>query len=119
MLAQYRRLWVIEESFRTIKHGLAVRPIYHFKPERIQAHIGLCYLAFALTRHAQQRIKLAQQAMSVERIRAALQGVQASILEHTKTKAKYRMPSAFAQDAARIYKAFGLTRALSPSIDMG
>ena len=119
LLAQYRRLWVIEESFRTIKHGLAVRPIYHFKPERIQAHIGLCYLAFALTRHAQQRIKLAQQAMSVERIRAALQGVQASILEHTKTKAKYRMPSAFAQDAARIYKAFGLTRALSPSIDMG
>jgi Transposase DDE domain len=119
LLAQYRRLWVIEESFRTIKHGLAVRPIYHFKPERIQAHIALCYLAFALTRHAQQRIKLAQQAMSVERIRAALHGVQASILEHTKTKAKYRMPSAFGHDAARIYKAFGLTRTLSPSVDTG
>jgi hypothetical protein len=119
LLAQYRRLWVIEESFRTIKHGLAVRPIYHFKPERIQAHIALCYLAFALTRHAQQRIKLAQQAMSVERIRAALHGVQASILEHTKTKAKYRMPSTFGHDAARIYKAFGLTRTLSPSVDTG
>ena len=119
LLAQYRRLWVIEESFRTLKHGLAVRPIYHFKPERIQAHIGLCYLAFALTRHAQQRIKLAQQAMSVERIRAALHGVQASILEHTKTKAKYRMPSAFSHEAGRIYKAFGLTRELSPSVDLG
>ena len=71
---------VIEESFRTLKHGLAVRPIYHFKPERIQAHIGLCYLAFALTRHAQQRIKLAQGAMSLERIRAVLHSVQASIL---------------------------------------
>ena len=119
LLAQYRRLWVIEESFRTLKRGLAVRPIHHFKPERIQAHIALCYLAFALTRHAQQRIKLAQQAMSVERIRAALHGVQASILEHAKTKAKYRMPSAFAQDAGRIYKAFGLTRELSPSVDLG
>ena len=119
LLAQYRRLWVIEESFRTLKHGLAVRPIYHFKPERIQAHIGLCYLAFALTRHAQQRIKLAQQAMSVERIRAALHGVQASILEHTKTKAKYRMPSSFTHEAGRIYKAFGLSRELSPSIDLG
>lgn len=118
LLAQYRRLWVIEESFRTLKHGLAVRPIYHFKPERIEAHIGLCYLAFALTRHAQQRIKLAQQAMSVERIRGALHGVQASILEHTKTKAKYRMPSAFGQDAGRIYKAFGLSRELSPSVDL-
>lgn len=118
LLARYRRLWVIEESFRTIKHSLAVRPIYHFKPERIQAHIGICYLAFALTRHAQQRIKLAQQAMSVERIRAALHSVQASILEHTKTHAKYRMPSVFSQDAARIYKAFGLTRDLAPAIDL-
>src|SRR5690606_30719411 len=32
LLARYRRLWVIEESFRTIKHSLSVRPIYHFKP---------------------------------------------------------------------------------------
>lgn len=119
LLARYRRLWVIEESFRTLKHSLAVRPIYHFKPERIHAHIGLCYLAFALTRHAQQRIKLAQQAMSVERIRSALHGVQASILEHKHTHAKYRMPSAFGHDAARIYKAFGLTRDLAPSVDLG
>lgn len=119
LLARYRRLWVIEESFRTLKHSLAVRPIYHFKPERIQAHIGLCYLAFALTRHAQQRIKLAQQAMSVERIRSALHGVQASVLEHKRTHAKYRMPSAFGHDAARIYKAFGLTRELAPSVHLG
>lgn len=118
LLQSYRRLWVIEESFRTIKHGLAVRPIYHFKPERIHAHIGLCYLAFALTRHAQQRIKLAQQPMSLERIRAALHSVQASILVHKKTKAKYRLPSAFSQDAARIYKAFGLSRELDATVDL-
>lgn len=118
LLAQYRRLWVIEDSFRTLKHGLAVRPIYHFKPERIAAHIGLCYLAFALTRHAQQRIKLAQQAMSVERIRESLESVQASILRHKKTHAKYRLPSAFSQDAARIYKAFGLKRNLDATVDL-
>lgn len=118
LLARYRRLWVIEESFRTFKHSLAVRPIYHFKPQRVEAHIGLCYLAFALTRHAQQRIKLAQQAMSVERIRGALHGVQASILEHRRTHAKYRLPSSFGHDAARIYKAFGLKRELAPSVDL-
>jgi transposase len=118
LLTRYRRLWVIEESFRTLKHGLAVRPIYHFKPERIQAHIGLCYLAFALTRHAQQRIKLAQSAMSLQRIRAALHGVQASIVQHKTTQAKYRMPSAFSHEASRIYKAFGLKRNLDVQIDL-
>lgn len=116
LLARYRRLWVIEDSFRLMKHNLAIRPIYHFKPERIKAHIGICFLAFALIRHAQQRIKLAQKAMSTEDIRRALHSVQASILEHKKTKAKYRLPSAFSQDASRIYKAFGLTRDLDAAV---
>ena len=116
LLARYRRLWVIEDSFRLMKHNLAIRPIYHFKSERIKAHIGICFLAFALIRHAQQRIKLAQKAMSTQDIRRALHGVQASILEHKKTKAKYRLPSAFSQDAARIYKAFGLKRDLDASV---
>lgn len=117
LLSRYRRLWVIEESFRTLKNGLAVRPIYHFKPERIAAHIGLCYLAFALSRHAQQRIKLAQGAMSLQRIRAALHGVQASIVQHKTTQAKYRLPSAFSQEASRIYKAFAIKRNLDVQID--
>ncbi len=117
LLARYRRLWVIEESFRTLKHGLAVRPIYHFKPERIQGHIGLCYLSFALTGQAQQRIGLAQGSMSVQRIRAVLHDVQASIVQHKTTKAKYRLPSVFGHDAARIYKAFGLKRNLDVEVD--
>ena len=116
LLTRYRRLWVIEDSFRLMKHNLAIRPIYHFKPERIKAHIGICYLAFALIRHAQQRIKLAQKAMSTEDIRRALHSVQATVLEHKKTKAKYRLPSAFSQDAARIYKAFGIQRDLDASV---
>ena len=116
LLARYRRLWVIEDSFRLMKHNLAIRPIYHFKPERIEAHIGICFLAFALIRHAQHRIKLAQQAMSTEAIRRALHSVQASILEHKKTKAKYRLPSAFSQDATRIYKAFNLKRSQDASV---
>jgi transposase len=116
LLTRYRRLWVIEDSFRLIKHNLAIRPIYHFKPERIKAHIGICFLAFALLRHAQQRIKLAQGAMSTEQIKRALHGVQASVLTHKKTHAKYRLPSSFSHDAGRIYKAFGLSRSLDADV---
>jgi hypothetical protein len=118
LLARYRRLWVIDESLRTLKHGLAVRPIYQFKPERIASHIGLCYLACALTRHALQRIKLAQQAMSIERIRSAPHGVQASIVHHKTTKARYRLPSAFGHDAARVYRAFAIKRNLNAEVDL-
>jgi hypothetical protein len=110
LLARYRCLWVIEDSFRLMKHNLAVRPIYHFKKERIEAHIGICFMAFALMRHARQRIAIAQGAMSTEQIKNALYSVQASILEHKKTKHKYRLPSNLSHDAARIYRAFGLSR---------
>lgn len=116
LLAKYRQLWVIEDSFRLMKHSLAIRPIYHFKPERIKSHIGICFLSFALIRHAQQRIKLAQRAMSTEDIRRSLHSVQASILEHKHTKTKYRLPSSFSQDATRIYKAFDLKRPLDASV---
>lgn len=85
--------------------------------ERVAAHVGLCYLAFALACHAQQRRKLAQSAMGVERIRAGLHGVQASIVQHKTTRARYRLPSVLGHDAARIYKAFGLTRNLNVEID--
>src|SRR5271155_774299 len=30
ILTRYKRLWIIEESFRINKHTLAMRPIYHF-----------------------------------------------------------------------------------------
>ncbi|MCK6422179.1 MAG: hypothetical protein L6Q73_14900 [Aquabacterium sp.] len=55
--------------------------------------------------------------MSVQRIRAALHGVQACILEHKTTRAKYRLPRAFGHDAVRIHKAFGLKRNLDVKVD--
>ncbi len=53
----------------------------------------------------------------MQRIRAVLHGVQASIVQHKQTQAKYRLPSVFGHDAARIYKAFGLKRNLDVAVD--
>jgi transposase len=52
LLSRYRRLWTVEEAFRITKHDLAMRPIFHFKPERIEAHVSICYVAYALLIHA-------------------------------------------------------------------
>lgn len=115
LLDRYHRLWIIEDSFRMNKHTLKMRPIYHFKPSRIRAHIALCYLTFALAKHIQYRVSLTQQPMSFEKIRLALLSVQASILSHSRTQDRYRLPSAFSQDASKIYKAIGIKRLLDAS----
>jgi hypothetical protein len=44
----YLHLVEIEAVFKTLKDELAVRPIYHQRPERIEAHIFVAFLAYCL-----------------------------------------------------------------------
>jgi transposase len=44
----YLHLVEIEAAFKTLKDELAVRPIYHQRPERIEAHIFVAFLAYCL-----------------------------------------------------------------------
>ena len=110
ILSLYRRLWVIEESFRINKHDLSIRPIYHFKPERIEAHILLCYLAFALIRYAEHRIELQQSKISIAEIRRALWRTQSSVLKDSTTGKLYRVPSKSNAITRKIYNTFGVLR---------
>lgn len=114
ILQRYRRLWVIEDSFRVNKHTLEMRPIYHFKPRRVRAHILLCYLAFAISRYTQRQISQFSESMSIDRIREALSSVETSILEDLSTGERHKLPSAMSQDAKIIYKSVGLRRAKHP-----
>ncbi|MBI2421502.1 MAG: IS1634 family transposase [Candidatus Hydrogenedentes bacterium] len=50
----YIGLTQIEDSFRIGKHDLGLRPIFHHKPERTQAHILVCFLALVMWRTLQQ-----------------------------------------------------------------
>jgi Transposase DDE domain len=50
----YKGMWIIEACFRKLKGtGLAIRPIYHWSPRRIIAHVKLCVLALQLQRAAE------------------------------------------------------------------
>ncbi|MFP4173490.1 MAG: IS1634 family transposase [Candidatus Hydrogenedentota bacterium] len=50
----YIGLTQIEDSFRVSKHDLGLRPIFHHKTERTQAHILVCFLALVMWRTLQQ-----------------------------------------------------------------
>jgi transposase len=53
----YIKLTEVEDSFRTEKHDLGMRPIFHQKPERTHAHIFVCFLALTMWRTLQQWMK--------------------------------------------------------------
>jgi transposase len=110
VLALYRRLWVIEESFRINKNTLEMRPIYHYASRRIQTHIFICYIAFALCRYTQKRIAMQYENLSVDRIRSILIEVQASILKDEETQCRYVLPSKMSLEANKIYSIFNIKR---------
>jgi hypothetical protein len=44
----YMQLMDAEAAFRTHKHELVLRPIYHHKEKRVDAHILVCFLAYVM-----------------------------------------------------------------------
>jgi len=104
---QYCGLWQIEESFRLTKHDLRVRPIYHWTPRRIQAHVAICFMALVCIRHLSYRVKLQYQPLSPEIIRNELVHTQQSILIHKTNGAHYGIPSKPTLYAKKIYQVMG------------
>ena len=55
----YKGGWIIESCFRRMKQtGLEVRPMFHWTPRRIEAHVRLCVLALQMQRAAEIRCAL-------------------------------------------------------------
>lgn len=56
-VASYRQLAEVERDFRQLKTvSIEIRPTYHHKDERIEAHVFLCVLAYYVQWHIQQRL---------------------------------------------------------------
>jgi hypothetical protein len=50
----YKGMWIIEACFRRMKTtGLGIRPMFHWTPRRIVAHVKLCVLALMIQRAAE------------------------------------------------------------------
>ena len=50
----YIQLTQVEDAFRITKSDLCIRPVYHQRRDRTQAHILVCFIALALWRTLQQ-----------------------------------------------------------------
>jgi len=116
LLAKYHSLWHIEEAFRINKHNLKMRPIYHWTAERIESHVALCYMSFAVLKLIQYKVELTQIRYSVQDVLDVMVSVQASIHVHKKTGDRYRLPSRMSHNASYIYRAFNIQRSLDATI---
>jgi transposase len=57
VVAKYKSLSTAERAFRSMKSvDLKVRPIHHYQPERVKAHVFLCMLAYYVEWHMRQAL---------------------------------------------------------------
>ena len=114
IVTYYHSLWQIESCFRVQKHDLKIRPIFHWTPKRVRAHIAICFIAFCCQQYLSYILKLANNSLSIEEIRKALVHIQLSVLQHQKTKCHYGIPSGISKEAKSIYKIIGIRYSRTP-----
>lgn len=65
---QYNGLWVIERAYRITKGTLQMRPIFHFTPKRIEAHVCICFVAYKVYKELDCILKLKGINLSVDKV---------------------------------------------------
>jgi transposase len=100
----YKGMWIIESCFRKMKTtGLEVRPMFHWMPQRITAHVKLCVLALMIQRAAELRTE-----MTWTNIRTTLETLKA-VSYRTEKQAIVQMTNP-TNSAASILKKLDITK---------
>lgn len=83
IVENYRHLWQIEKAFRISKTDLRIRPIYHYRKKRIEAHICVAFTAYTIYKELERILYQKKVAFSPKR---------AIELTHTMYALEYQLP---------------------------
>jgi len=75
ILENYSHLWRIEKAFRIAKTELKIRPIFHRKQKRIEAHICLTFVAYKVYKELERQLKEKGSDLSAEKVIEILQSI--------------------------------------------
>ncbi|HEY0793718.1 MAG TPA: IS1634 family transposase [Chthoniobacterales bacterium] len=76
VLGHYKNLMAVEEAFCHLKTYLEVRPVCHFRPDRVRNHVRLCFLAYWLCARLGQEWRAKGQTVDVPRLLRRLQAIR-------------------------------------------
>jgi len=68
VISYYRQLWYIEKTFRIAKTDLRIRPVFHYKRRRIEAHICIAFAACKLYKELERQLQLKKAGLSPEKV---------------------------------------------------
>jgi transposase len=81
VLAHYKNLLEVEDAFCHLKDYLRVRPVFHYRPDRVRNHMRICFLAYWLTAKIETQWRQKGQTMEVHNLLRQLQSIRLGRLE--------------------------------------
>ena len=81
-MLRYKQLWAVEATFRTAKHLLVTRPIFHKLDQTIRGHVFCSFVALVLKSELEQRIGALGRDGSWSEIRADLASLTETEIAH-------------------------------------
>ena len=81
VLGHYKGLLEIEEAFCELKSYMEVRPVFHWRPDRVINHVRLCFLSYWLSARLGSEWRARGEAQEVPRLLRQLQTVRLGLLK--------------------------------------
>jgi hypothetical protein len=110
----YKQLWTVEQTFRSAKHLLSTRPIFHKLDETIRGHVFCSFLALVLKKALEDRIAALSRSGSWPEIIADLDSLTETEIEIEHDNKRFVVRSAPRPAASLALRAAGV--ALPPSV---
>jgi transposase len=67
VIETYGQLWHVEKAFRISKTDIRIRPMYHYRRRRIEAHVLIAFVAYTIYKELERRLTEGQLPISPQR----------------------------------------------------
>jgi transposase len=104
---RYKDLWMVEDTFRSLKSVLSTRPVWHKRDETIRGHVFASFLALVLLKELLGRMKAAGHAPEWRRLKRDLVALEETTVE-TKAGRSFLLRSDVKGDAGKALQAAGV-----------
>ena len=81
VLGNYKNLLAVEEAFCQLKSYLEVRPIFHWRPDRVRNHVRLCFIAYWLCARLAHEWRAKGETAELQRVLRRLQAIRVGTLK--------------------------------------
>jgi len=107
IIENYNNLWKIEKAFRITKNEIKVRPVFHYKQRRIEAHISIAFVAYKVYKELERQLLEKGSKLSPQRAIEISKGIYTVEIQLKSSGRKLRKTLLLNESQQKLAKMFG------------